>query len=535
VPAAIRGAFGRIVARIREFTVAQRTIAIIGVAILVLGIVALTFWLTRPRMSLLYSGLSAQDASAVVEQLQGAGVPYEISGGGSSILVPEDQVYTQRLAAAAAGIPEGSDGGGYALLDDMGVTSSEFQQSVTYKRALEGEIASTIGAMDGVESVSVHLAIPERSVFVSETVPPTASVFVRTAHGVTLTPEQVQAILNLTSAAVEGLTPQNVAVIDQNGTTLSAVGDPTAGGVGAQAVEGEDKVRAAVQSILDNVVGVGNSAVAVNVVSSTESATRKEETFTQPEGGVIPLQENTSQQNSTGTGTGSAGVLGPDNIAVPDNTTGDGTYDATTTDRTNAVNKVTEERTIPAGQVSRKDVSVAVDSTIPLDVTPDEIQSLVSAAAGIDIARGDTVAVEFVPFSTAAADQAQAALDAADAAAAEERTWAWVRGGVIAAAVVAVAAIVIWIVARRRARSRVKDERIDTGLTPLFETRPEALLPAAPAELEGIAEEPLPPAVPHMIEPPTITIREQVSEWAAAEPERTADAIRALLDERVPA
>src|SRR5690606_4326211 len=153
---------------IAGFTIAQRTIALIGVAVLAMGIFAIASWLARPTLTPLFSGLSASDANAVVEQLRSASVPYELADGGATVLVPEDDVYDQRLVAAAAGLPTGGTTG-YSLLDDMGVTTSEFQQSVTYKRAIEGELAATITSLDGVTAASVQLAIPEESVFVAET------------------------------------------------------------------------------------------------------------------------------------------------------------------------------------------------------------------------------------------------------------------------------------------------------------------------------------------------------------------------------
>lgn len=104
---------------------------------LALGIVALSSWLSRPTYTPLFSGMSASDANAVVEQLRSSSVPYELADGGATVLVPEKDVYDQRLAAASAGLP-GSSSGGYSLLDKMGVTTSEFQQSVTFKRAIEG-------------------------------------------------------------------------------------------------------------------------------------------------------------------------------------------------------------------------------------------------------------------------------------------------------------------------------------------------------------------------------------------------------------
>ena len=146
MPTPLSSAATRLGDAVKSFTIAQRTIAIIGVAVLVLGGIALTSWLSKPSYTPLFSGLGGEDASTIVDQLQTDGVPYELTEGGGTILVPEESVYDQRIKAASAGLPSSSTGG-YSLLDDMGVTSSEFQQSTTYKRALEGELAATVSAM----------------------------------------------------------------------------------------------------------------------------------------------------------------------------------------------------------------------------------------------------------------------------------------------------------------------------------------------------------------------------------------------------
>src|SRR5690606_38126136 len=117
----------------------------------------------------------------------------------------------------ADGLP-GSESGGYALLDSMGVTASEFQQGVTYKRALEGELARTLKGLSGVTAASVQLALPEESVFVSEQAPATAAVFLETASGRTLTPDQIRSVQHLVSAAVPGLAVEDVSVVDAAGT-----------------------------------------------------------------------------------------------------------------------------------------------------------------------------------------------------------------------------------------------------------------------------------------------------------------------------
>lgn len=240
MPPQITGFFQRFGAGLKSFSAGQRTIAVIGAALLVVGIVALSAWLTRPALTPLFSGLKSTDASGIVDQLKKDNIPYELSDGGATILVPQEKVYDERLKAAAAGLPTAA-ATGYSLLDKMGVTSSEFQQSVTYKRALEGELASTISAMDGVKTAAVRLAIPEKTVFVSKAPDTTASVFVETAAGTTLSSDKVQAIVHLTSAAIENLKPTNVSVVDSQGNVLSSVGGAAAGSSTKQATDYQNR------------------------------------------------------------------------------------------------------------------------------------------------------------------------------------------------------------------------------------------------------------------------------------------------------
>ncbi|MDQ4138675.1 MAG: flagellar M-ring protein FliF, partial [Actinomycetota bacterium] len=436
MPAQMSSALKRILDAVREFTIAQRTLALIGVAVLVLGGAALTAWLAQPRYSPLFSGLSGEDASAIVDQLEAEGVDYQLADGGSTILVPADKVDQERIAAAAAGLPaEGTSG--YQLLDSMGVTASEFQQDVTYKRAIEGELASTISSIKGVKAASVQLAVPEESVFVSEQADPTASVFLETSG--TLSEDQVQAIVHLTSAAVDGLQPENVSVVDSRGTLLSVVGEGTVGNASAQASDYEQRVRQTVQAMLDQVVGPGNSTVVVNAVVSNETAQRVEESYTVPEGQPA-LSESTTTESYSGSGSGTdTGVLGPDNIAVPSGE-GDGSYVNESETKNNAIDKVTETTSIPAGAISRQTVSVAVDSDAVTGINEQTISNLVSAAAGVQPNRGDQVTVEIASFSTATADAAAQALAEAQAA---EQQESLLRSITTAAIVVAIAAVLI--------------------------------------------------------------------------------------------
>lgn len=524
------------------FTVAQRTIAVIGAALLVMGVIALGSWLSKPQMSPLFTGLSAADASAVVEQLKSAGVPYELTEGGATILVPDAQVYPQRLTAAAAGLPSDTSGG-YTLLDKMGVTASEFQQSVTYKRAIEGELARTIGAMSGVTAASVQLAIPEQSVFVAEERHPTASVFVKTQGGGSLTEDQVAAIVHLTSASIPGMTPEDVAVTDQSGKVLAAVGTGLTGSANTQATEYEAKVASTVTKMLETIVGPGNATVSVAADVANSTSERMDETYTAPEGGVMSNEQTKTETYTGGQGTGT-GVLGPDNIAVP-NAAGGGNYQAEESTRNNAVNKSTEKTTTPAGEVTRQTISVALDRGAVNGVTAEQVQALVSTAAGINAQRGDTVTVEMVEFSQTGAAAAQAALDAAEAEKAAQMQADLLRAAIIGGSIVIAAIIlVVALLVRRRMKRRTlyTDEGPIEYFSTITETEEQKL-----KSLKGLAEPiPLPAAAPPTKVLPTLLDieeepeatqvlveqrRRDVEQLAKNDPQNAAKALASMMDE----
>lgn len=528
---------------VKSFTIAQRTIAIIGVAVLVLGGIALTSWLSKPSYTPLFSGLSGEDASTIVDQLQTDGVPYELTSGGGTILVPENAVYDQRIKAASAGLPSSSTGG-YSLLDDMGVTSSEFQQSTTYKRALEGELAATVSAIDGVKTATVRLAIPEDTVFVAEQGKPTASVFVETNPGATLSSDQVQAITHLTSASIDRMDAADVAVIDAEGRVLSAVGVGATGGTDQQASDYEKRVQGSVQAMLDRVVGAGNATVAVAADMKLESAERVEETFTTPENAPA-LNESTTTEAYEGAGGGNAGVLGPDNIAVPeDGAAGDGTFNSESSTRNNAVNKTTESTTVPAGGINRQTISVAVNRGATANMDVAALTALVGSAAGVDAARGDVVTVEELPFNQAGADAAADALAQAEAAQAEQQRAELIRTLSIVAAILLVAIVALIIYARRSRRQR--REPLDLGeLQGVYPAIPGPVAPAIdPAVGLLSAVEPAPStttidvaAVQQALQAGSAEsdqerMRADIDALASQDPAKTAEFLRSMMDDR---
>ncbi|WP_402372863.1 flagellar basal-body MS-ring/collar protein FliF [Isoptericola rhizosphaerae] len=532
MPEKIKSSLGRAFGAVRDFTIAQRTLAVLALAILAVAVVALVAWMARPSYSPLYSGLSSADAAAMVEQLQSAGVPYELADGGATVMVPEEQVYDQRLAAASAGLPAEEPAGGYSLLDEMGVTSSEFQQDVTYKRALEGELARTISAMDVVRTATVQLAVPEETVFVDEKGEPTASVFVQPEHGKQVETDDVEAIVHLVSASIDGMAPTDVAVVDANGEVLSEVGVGTQSS-GTQSAEYEDRVGGQVQAMLDRVVGAGNSTVAVTAEIDQSSSERLAETFTSPEGDPV-LSESTSTEGYTGGGGGTAGVLGPDNIAVPDGGGADSNYTSEEATRNNAVDKVTETTTTPAGTLTRQHVSVAVDADAAGGLDTAAVTALVSTAAGLDPERGDAVEVEILPFDTSAADEAQAALAEADAAAAAERQEALVRNLVIGGVVLVLLLLTVVGLLRNRKRRERRERRESVDPDALALASGADDLPGLPVGAEPAPE--LPPTPPRpAIQPPVSRMtdvdqrRAEVDALAATDPDKTAEYLRGLL------
>ncbi|WP_144758833.1 flagellar basal-body MS-ring/collar protein FliF [Curtobacterium sp. 9128] len=552
MPAALQNVFGRLGAYVKGFSAAQRTIAILGVAALVLGGVALASWLGKPSYAPLFTGLAAADASSVTDQLTTDGVPFQLTDGGATILVPQSAVYTERLKAASNGLPSSNEGG-YSLLDKMGVTSSEFQQDVTYKRAIEGELAKTISAMDGVQTATVQLAIPEKSVFVSEEKDPTASVFIATKNGQQLTTDQVQAIVHLTSAAVEGMQPTDVSVVDQKGQTLSAVGTGATGSGADQAADYDATTSKKIQDLLDTTLGAGNASVVVSATMNQDTGTRTSESYATPTTGPVALNESsTTEQYGAGAAgaNGATGVLGPDNIAVPNGTatsgTGTGGYTNESATKNNAVDHTTETTQMPAGGVQRQTVSVALNSKAASvqNANLQSINDLVAAAAGADTVRGDQVKVAMMDFDTSTADEAAKALKAQQQADQQEAMWSAIRtAGIVIGIALALIALVVVLLRRGRRQER---EAVDVGELDAFGSAFELPLAVDAADQRselGAGDAPTValPALP-VDDAPTEVLttdevtaerrRQDIAALAERDPKRTAELLRGLLDDR---
>ncbi|MDH7605010.1 MAG: flagellar basal-body MS-ring/collar protein FliF, partial [Melioribacter sp.] len=198
----------------------QKFMLIGGILLTAVLLVVMIFFLNEPTYTTLYSGLSAEDASKVVEYLSSQKILYKIDDGGQTIKVPREKVYETRLALASRGIPS-SGVIGYEIFDKTSMGMSEFMQKLNYKRALEGELARTISQLDGVQGARVHIVIPQKTIFKEEEKLPSASVVLKLRNGAFISKENISSIVNLICGSVEGLQPSKVSIIDTKGRMLS--------------------------------------------------------------------------------------------------------------------------------------------------------------------------------------------------------------------------------------------------------------------------------------------------------------------------
>jgi flagellar M-ring protein FliF len=445
----------RLGGRVRALSFGQRMIGLVSVVAIVIGVWMFVSWLRTPTMAPLFSNLASKDASAIVTELDAAGVAYELADGGQTIMVPKDQIYQLRLDMSAAGLPAQEDTG-YALLDQQGVTASEFMQQVGYQRALEGELASTVESIDGVTAATVHLVIPKKDVFSDDSSKPTAAIMVASSPSKPLSPETVQAIVHLTASSVEGLDPNDVTVTDSSGTVLAAPGEGGTGGTSGReqaTTEFEDRLSGSLQQLLTQVVGPNHAVVRVTADLDFDQTETKSQTYSSDED-TAPLSESKTDENYTGTGNGTAGgVLGQTN-GTTGGTGGDGTYQSTKEVRDNAVNSVVETRQSAPGKVRKLGVAVLLDSGTAAAVDMTEIQELASSAVSLDTTRGDTIAVSAMPFDQSAAEQAKQDLAAAQAANQQEQLFGLIKNGALALG--GVLALVFLLIVLRRRRKRRK-------------------------------------------------------------------------------
>jgi flagellar M-ring protein FliF len=394
---------------------ASRLLAMVAVTAALIGFFGFVIMrVTTPQMTTLFTDLSVEDSSGVVKELERQAIPFELRNDGAVIMVPKDKVTRLRMKLAEGGMPKGG-GVGYEIFDKsdaLGTTS--FVQNINHLRALEGELARTIRAIDRIQAARVHLVLPERPLFSRETPEPSASIVVRVRG--TLEPQQIRAIRHVVASAVSGLKPQRVSIVDEAGQLLAdgagtdvdqAVGDERRAGF-------EKRLRKQVEDIVSSVVGTDRARVQLSADFDYNKITQTSDRF-DPEGRVLRSSQTREESSATAENNGQVTV----NNELPGNAQNNGTPTARDqskkSEETNnyEISHTTKTEVTEAGRVNRISVAVLVDGSYSKNEKGelvykerskeelDRIATLVRSAIGFDQKRGDQVEVVNLRFAEA--------------------------------------------------------------------------------------------------------------------------------------
>ena len=493
--------------------------------------------LDGPAKRVLFSGLDPRDAASVVAALDAAKIPYELGAGGSVIEVPGPDVDRARLMLAEQNLPK-SGNVGFELFAEQSFGLTEFAQKVNYRRALQGELERTIGALDPIASVRVHVTQPDRAVFEDEKQAPTASVTVELRPGRPLGERQVGAIRHLVAAAVEGLDPGEVTVVTTDGTLLSRGGSDQAAAASLDHEVGlERDLEQRISRLLERTVGVDGVEVTVAAEVDFSKVDTTEESFDPEQSAVRSEAVQESYEGAASGRPGGAGGVGgaaanEPGAAAAAPPPGDSTS-RTVRSRNFEINRTIVHTIGPTAMVKRLTVAVLVDghyttpdgATAPVyaprtDLELAEMQAVVENAMGFNSARGDRVKISSVPFRD------RIAQDIGPAQAEPTPVWIWAA----AAGGAAVLALAVWFVlgARRRSRSISPEVLSLPAKVGAVEMALAQGASGGPTALGALAAN---VALPEGRD----ALRDRALALASSDPERTADIIRGWLRADQPA
>lgn len=409
---------------------------------LLLFFVFVSMRVSTPDMKLLYSDLNPSDSAAMAGKLQTSNIPFDVSADGTRLMVPEKEVGRARILLAEAGLPNGGSMG-YEIFDkDAGFGTTNFVQNINQTRALEGELARTISALQGVKSARVHIVLPQRELFSRATQPSSASVFIGLRPGGSLDKSQIAAIQSLISSAVPGLKPANVSIIDNTGTLLARGGDEEVNLMTMKTEEMrrnyEQTLTTKVEDQVGRIVGHGNVRATVTAEINFDRISTNEELF-DPEKQVVRSSQITSENSKEQEGGGGE-------VGVESNLPGAGEdllggVPSNESNRTEEVTNFEISKTVRStvrevGEIKRLSIAVVVDGRYKPAEKPaaaegadakekeedegvkpemtyeprsqeeiDQITALVKSSIGFDESRGDKIEVVNMQFATVDTEQ----------------------------------------------------------------------------------------------------------------------------------
>tara|TARA_B100001287_G_scaffold111232_1_gene93787 strand:+ start:634 stop:2316 length:1683 start_codon:yes stop_codon:yes gene_type:complete len=397
-----------------------RLAALAATGIAVLGFfIFLSSRLSTGGMALLYGDLDPQDSGQIIQTLQSKNIPYDIKAGGKQIFVPGDQVLQLRVSLAESGLPGGGSVG-YEIFDDnQGIGTTNFVQNINLVRALEGELARTIGAMRNVRGARVHLVMPRRELFSREKQEASASVVLQVQGSSRLNNEQVQAIQHLIAAAVPSMDPQKISVLDDRGQLLArGNGDSSsaaAGNADEMRVGFENRMRQAIIELLERTVGLNRVRAEITAEIDYDRVVENAEIF-DPDSQVARSTQTVQENENSSENDDQDTVTVQNNLPETEATAaGTGTSAASQVSRTEEtvnfeITKTIRNRIKESGQIKRLSVAVLVDGKYIENDDGDKVwqpraadelaqlETLVKSAVGFNEQRGDSVEIVNMQF-----------------------------------------------------------------------------------------------------------------------------------------
>lgn len=425
-----------------ELPIGRQVGLMLGLALSVAIGVAIVLWSQEPAYSRLYAELGEKDVSEILEVLNTQGVKYKVEAGSNTIMVPTDEVNQVKLKLAAVGLPKSSSLG-YELLDkDQGFGSSKSVELVRFQRALEGEIAQTIMAIQGVKTARVLLAIPQQSVFVRDRKKPSASVIVNLYQGRSLDKGQIESIIHLVASSVPQLEADQVTVVDQKGHLLNSRDSSSVSNLTSKQFEYKNNIEEHLMGRIGNILSplVGADGMRVQISADVDfTETDKTQELFDPKSSVLRSEQTSEEQNNKPATQGVPGALSnqptaagaapettpaadpaaapaagsatPATAATPGSTAKNATrnfeVDKTITHTrmaTGSLRRLSVAVVVDDRRTTQADGKVSVQPLKPEDIT--RFTDLVKQAVGFDNARGDQVTVTNVAFKALEAPEA---------------------------------------------------------------------------------------------------------------------------------
>ncbi len=413
----LKKVFERLAEIVRRMSLSQVVMLVAIVVGTIIGIVAITGWLGKVTYQPLYADLDPSEAAEIIGYLTDKNIPYQLSAGGTTIEVPQSDLYEARLALASQGLPH-SGSVGYSIFDETNLGMTDFLQKLNFRRALEGELARTISALNEVRTARVHIVIPEDRLFAEQQKEATASVVLKLRHHGGLSKTQVNGIANLVASSVEGLKSSNITIIDYDGNLLSLnkAGHEQTSLTATQlemtrAVEQDFERKS--QTMLDGVLGPGRSIIRVTAELDFQEYSRTSESYDPNLVAVRSEQKTESSDVATKKG------------SENDEDKQDNRSEVTVTNY--EVSKTIESVKNAVGTIKRLSIAVTLDGTYNLienedgkeeivyEPRPqdeiDRLSALVKNAVGFSSERNDQIEIVNIAFDKTYLTDQQRMLD----------------------------------------------------------------------------------------------------------------------------